>query len=180
MRRPLSSSHNVFVKPSSRPSDSERPLADHGNTALPYRIPFGLGFGLGEADPGDFGVRIGDRRDRLGVERRFLPACRFRSDLALVRGFMSEHRLTHDVADGENVGDVGAHLLVDGDKAALVDCDARVLRADQRRRLAGGRPTLTSRRKPRFPCRPRPHKRHAARRDCASTLVTLVFSRILR
>src|ERR1700722_15851455 len=42
MRRWVSSSHRVLVRPSSRPSESDRPLAAHGKTALPYLIPFAL------------------------------------------------------------------------------------------------------------------------------------------
>ncbi len=52
-------------------------------------------------------------------------------DLALVRGLVRQHRLADDVADGEDVVDVGAHLAVDGDEAALVDGDAGRLGADQ-------------------------------------------------
>ncbi len=66
----------------------------------------------------------------------------FRRDLALVRRLVRQHRLADDVADGEDVVDVGAHLLVDGDEAALVDLDARRLRAD--RLPFGRRPTETS------------------------------------
>ena len=111
--RPLSSSHSVLVRPSSRPSDSERPLAAQGNTALPYLRPLAFGLRLGDADPGDFGVGIGDRRNDLGVERRLVAARDFGRDLALVRRLVREHRLADDVADREDVGDVGAHLLVD-------------------------------------------------------------------
>ena len=49
------------------------------------------------------------------------PLADFRRDLALVRRLVREHRLADDVADGEDMADVGAHLLVDGDEAALVD-----------------------------------------------------------
>ena len=92
----------------------------------------GLGLRLGDADPGDFRVGIGDRGDRLGVERGFVAAGDFRRDLALVRRLVGEHRLADDVADGEDVRHVGAHLLVDRDEAALVDRDARRLGADRR------------------------------------------------
>ncbi len=47
-----------------------------------------------------------------------------------MRGFVRQHRLADDVADGEDVRRVGAHLPVDGDEAALVDRDARRLGAD--------------------------------------------------
>ena len=165
MRRPVSSSHSVLVSAlvaAQRQRAAARRPRKH---RLAVADPFRLGFRLGDADPGDLGVGVGDRGDDLGVERRFLPARRFRRDLALVRGFVGEHRRTDDVADGEDVGDVGAHLLVDGDKAARVDCDARVVGADQRRRSACGQPTPASRQKFRRPSRPRPRRKHAARRQ---------------
>jgi hypothetical protein len=37
---------------------------------------------------------------------------------------VGQHGLADDVADGEDVRDVGAHLFVDGNEAALVDGDA--------------------------------------------------------
>jgi hypothetical protein len=43
---------------------------------------------------------------------------------------LREHRLAHDVADGEDVRHVGAHLPVDGNPAAIVDRDAGLVRAD--------------------------------------------------
>ena len=49
-----------------------------------------------------------------------------------MRCFMRQHRLADDVADGEDVRHVGPHLPVDGDVAALVDGDARSVRADAR------------------------------------------------
>ena len=42
-------------------------------------------------------------------------------DLAFVGGFVGEHGLADDVADGEDVGDVGALLFVDRDEPAFVD-----------------------------------------------------------
>ena len=56
----------------------------------------------------------------------------FRRDLALVRRLMRQHRLADDVADGEDMRHVGAHLPVDRDVAALVDGDARRGGADAR------------------------------------------------
>src|ERR1700733_13566180 len=45
---------------------------------------------------------------------------------------MRQHGLADDVADGEDVRDVGAHLAVDSDVASLIDGDARSRRADAR------------------------------------------------
>ena len=42
MRRSVSSSTRIFVRPSSRPSDSDRPEAAHGNAPLPYLTPAAL------------------------------------------------------------------------------------------------------------------------------------------
>ena len=39
MTRPLASSNSTFVIPSERPSVSDRPLAAHGKTPLPYPMP---------------------------------------------------------------------------------------------------------------------------------------------
>ena len=50
--------------------------------------------------------------------------------MRLVHGLVREHRLADDVADREDVRHVGAHLLVDGDEAAVAHRDARLLGAD--------------------------------------------------
>ena len=42
MIRSVVSSNSTLVRPSSRPSDSERPDAIHGNTPLPYLTPAAL------------------------------------------------------------------------------------------------------------------------------------------
>ena len=42
MMRSVVSSKITLVMPSSRPSDSERPLAAHGKLALPYLMPAAL------------------------------------------------------------------------------------------------------------------------------------------
>ena len=60
-----------------------------------------------------------------------MPARDLRGDLAFMRAFMRKHRLADDVADCENVLNVGAHLPIDRDEAALVDRDPRRLGADR-------------------------------------------------
>ena len=40
--RCVASSNSTLVEPSSRPSESERPLAAQGNAPLPYLIPLAL------------------------------------------------------------------------------------------------------------------------------------------
>jgi hypothetical protein len=37
---------------------------------------------------------------------------------------MGEHRLTYYISDGKNMRHIRAHLLIDSDKAALIDGDA--------------------------------------------------------
>ena len=77
--------------------------------------PFRLGFRLRQARPGDFRIGVSNRGDGLGVKRGFVSARDFRRDLGLVRGLMRQHRLADDVADGEDVRHIGAHLAVDGE-----------------------------------------------------------------
>ena len=107
------SSNSSLVMPSSRPSESERPLAAQGNTPLPYLTPLRLRLVLGQADPGDFGIGVGDRRDHLGVEEAVLARRDLRRHMAFMHRLVRQHRLPDDVADREDVRHVGAHLLVD-------------------------------------------------------------------
>jgi hypothetical protein len=50
--------------------------------------------------------------------------------MRFVRRLVGEHRLADDVADGEDVRHVGAHLDVDRNEAAVADRHAGVLGAD--------------------------------------------------
>ena len=58
-------------------------------------------------------------------KERLVPRRHFGGHLRLVRGLVRQHRRSGDIADGKDMRHVGAHLLVDGDDAALVDRDAR-------------------------------------------------------
>jgi hypothetical protein len=116
MIRSLASPNSTLVRPSSRPSESER---------------LGLGLVLDDADPGDLGTGVRDRWDELGVEKAVPAGRHLDRDLALVHRLVRQHRLADDVAEREDVGHVGAHLLVGRDEAALVHQDTRVLGADQ-------------------------------------------------
>ena len=145
--------------PSSRPSESERPEAAQGKTPLPYLIPWPcLGLVLGHADPGDLGVGVGHAGDDLGVEEAVAPRRGFRRDLGFMHRFVGEHRLADDVADREDMRNVGALLLIHRDEAALVDPHTGVLHADQAavrtaadrdqhavERVRGGRPAAFER-----------------------------------
>src|SRR6476469_11082157 len=48
-----------------------------------------------------------------------------------MRGLVGEHRLAYDITNGKDVGDIGAHLAVDGDEAVLVDGDTRGVGPDR-------------------------------------------------
>ena len=45
----------------------------------------------------------------------------FSRHMRLVHRFVRQHRLAHDVADGEDVGHVGAHLDIDVDEDTVGD-----------------------------------------------------------
>ena len=86
-----------------------------------------LGLVLGETHPGHFGVGVGHRWNHARIEgrtREFLVALDFTGDhfgghMRFMHRLVSEHGLAHDVANGEDVGHVGAHLDVDVDEAAI-------------------------------------------------------------
>ena len=128
--RCVASSNSSFVKPSSRPLAIARPDAAHGKSPLLDLDALRLRLVLGDADPRDLRIGVGDRRNHARVEVRFLAGGRFRGDVAFVRRLVREHRLADDVADREDVRHVGAHLVVDGDEAAIGDRDARLVGAD--------------------------------------------------
>jgi hypothetical protein len=54
----------------------------------------------------------------------------FSSHMRLVHGLVRQHGLAHHVANGEDVGDVGAHLDVDVDEATVGHGHAGLLSAD--------------------------------------------------
>ena len=85
-----------------------RPEAAQGNLATPIFAPLLLRLVLGQADPGDFGVGVGDRGDDARVEVRLVAGGGFGRDLALVHRLVREHRVPGDVADGVDVRHVGA------------------------------------------------------------------------
>ena len=87
----------------------------------------GLGLVFGEAHPGHFGVGVGHAGDDAGIEGgsgQFLVALQFTgnhfsSHMRLMHRLVRQHGLAHDVADGEDVRHVCAHLDVDVDEAAV-------------------------------------------------------------
>ena len=65
------------------------------------------------------GHGVDDAGDDLVVHVPGLAGQDFGHRDALVLGLVGEHRPAHDVADGEDAGDVGLEVLVDDDAAAL-------------------------------------------------------------
>ena len=137
-------SKRSLVKPSSRPSASERPLAAQGNTAFSKAMSRAFASRLGEARPRRSPGPCRQRREspahrsdasvRPRPRRRPSPSC-----VALCASI----GWPDDVADREDVRHVGAHLPVDRDEAAFVD----VRRRRPRTPIAwpfGERPTATS------------------------------------
>src|SRR5688572_29946976 len=76
---------------------------------------------LGQADPGDLRIRVRHRRNHARIEVRFHPGGRLRGDMTFVHRLVREHRITRDVADGEDVRHAGAHLTVDRDESLGID-----------------------------------------------------------
>ena len=68
------------------------------------------------------------------------PAATSAATCAFMHRLVRQHRLADDVADGEDVRHVGAHLRVDGDEAAVGDGHAGLVGGDLLavRRAAGG------------------------------------------
>ncbi len=60
-----------------------------------------------------------------------MPCNHFRRDLALVRGFVRQHRLPHNVANRKNVRHIGTHLLIHRNKAACIRKHTRFPRVNQ-------------------------------------------------
>ncbi len=84
------------------------------------------GFALlfGQACPSNFGVGVGNRGNLQWIKDTFVACSYFGSDMPLMYGLMSQHRLTNKIANGEDVRYVGAHLIIDLDEASFVDNDA--------------------------------------------------------
>jgi hypothetical protein len=95
-----------------------------------HLLAFGLGLGFGVADPCHFRVGVGDAGDHGGVEGRLVAGGDFGGHVGFMHGLVGEHGLADDVADGEDVGHVGAHLGIDGDEAAVAHDHAGLVGAD--------------------------------------------------
>ena len=90
-----------------------------------------------------FGVRVGDAGDDAGVEGggpeflgwlfvtlHQLTGNHFSRHMRFVHRLVRQHGLTDDVANGEDVRHVGAHLDIDVDEAAVGDGDTSFLGGD--------------------------------------------------
>ena len=89
-----------------------------------------LGLVLRDARPGQFRIGEDDRRNSVRFEDGLTSVNGFGSQAPLVGGPVSQHRLTGDVSDGEDVGLVGSPLFVGYDKPVFVELDLGVLQAE--------------------------------------------------
>src|SRR6266702_2467433 len=83
--------------------------------------PCGLQLLLGLADPGDLWRRVDHPWNRVEIHVRLLAGDALGHRHALLLRLVSEHRSAHHVADRPHVGKIRAAILIDGDKAALVE-----------------------------------------------------------
>src|SRR5207253_7716438 len=97
------------------------------------------GFGLGQADTGDLGVRVDRTRDATVVDDRLVTHGVLGGDLALAEGGVGELPVAGAVADGVDVLLGRAAVLVRGDALALVVFDLDVFEPEvlDRRPAAG-------------------------------------------
>ena len=108
---------------------SERPFATHGKVPFSIAIPFALAsISIRPAQPPpDLCKRP---RNRTCVERAPVSGRDLRGDFRLVHRFVRQQGRTCDIADREDMRNVGPHLLVGRNEAALQHVDARSLHAD--------------------------------------------------
>jgi len=89
---------------------------------------------LGQSDGSDLRPGVNDVRNRLVVHVRRLAGDHLGGDHALFFGFVRQHRSGDAVADGVDVRQVRAHLIVDENFAARAEVQPECLGVD-----AGGR-----------------------------------------
>ncbi len=88
------------------------------------------GFVFRQADPGDFGQGVRDAGNQRVVITAVQADGGFGRDVALMHRLVRQHRRPRDVADGENVRDIGRHPLVDRDETRLAYRHSGPLGAD--------------------------------------------------
>ena len=155
-----------------------RPEAAHGNGGFrSFCLPSSpLAFGV--ADPRHLPDGVGHAGNHQSRRRR--PCGRWRlppQRAPHAPPFVRQHRLADDdIADGEDVRHVGAHLRIDVDEAAVGDDDARLLGADLL--AVGARPRTAGSGRNVRPHRGRLHPSNLTRMpsSVASWQTVLVFS----
>ena len=118
------------------------PLAENGKVDRLDVVPLLLGLRLGVAEGADLRHAVGRARDHVVVDRHGLGVVdRLGGDDAHRLGDVGEHHLAGAVTDGVDARDVGAHVVVDLDRATLGELDPGGLEAvalDARREAEGG------------------------------------------
>ena len=71
----------------------------------------GLCLRFGQTHPRHFGIGVGDGRNGQRFEEGLVSGDVLRRDLAFMHCLVRQHRVAHDVADGEDVRHVGAHVV---------------------------------------------------------------------
>ena len=122
--RPEDLSWMSLVTPSVRPMPAARPEAPQGILTMPTSRAVGLGLLLGDAAPGDLGIRMDDHRIYRRVEGGVASGDDLAAHATLVNGPIREQRGAGDVADRVDAGIGRAHLIVDGDETRVVELNA--------------------------------------------------------
>ena len=91
----------------------ERELAGFHLDALGLQLLFVF------ADPGHFGRGVNDPRNGIEIDMRFLPGDGFGHRHTLVFGFVRQHRTTHHIADGVDIGQICFAVIIHFDKATV-------------------------------------------------------------
>ena len=117
-----------------------RPLAAKLNLPTRTSPRSSCGVFLGEADLGEFRVRVDDVRAGAVVHVARLAGHRLDAGDAFFLGLVGEHQSADHVADRVDAGDVGLkRVRVDFDETALVLLDADLFKPELRGERAGGR-----------------------------------------
>jgi hypothetical protein len=82
-----------------------------------------LGFSFADTHPGNLRVGVGHRRYDAGIKGGLATGTNLGGNLALVGSLVRQHRLPCHITDGEDVRNVGTHLVVDRDKSLFIYLD---------------------------------------------------------
>src|SRR3546814_3718439 len=110
------------------------PRSSRTDTLFPYTPLFRsfLRLLFGQADTGDFGPGVDDRRDDVVVHDAGQPGDILGAGDALILGLVRQHRSRDNVADRPDAGNIGLEIMVGFDLAALVDREARLVERDRK------------------------------------------------